>query len=265
MNSMLLTEGWDCPCVNCIIVLRPTKSRALYSQMVGRGTRICEGKKDLLLLDFLWHSSRHSLCRPAHLVCKSEEEAKTMTEELLKSTDKAEDILTSAKKARDIVKEREAALARELLTSPVKRSETSALGTVPKAKAPTVHTSEPPRHRKLVDPKEYAKFINYPALIYYPTAAGKSAKPPSEKQLALIESFGIDAHKVVDRKYAAILIETLLRRKREKLATVNQLRILFKNGFLNARFWSKDRAGSMISDIADNGWKVPDGIDPLTY
>ena len=33
-NSMLLTEGWDCPPVDCIVVLRPTKSRALYSQMV---------------------------------------------------------------------------------------------------------------------------------------------------------------------------------------------------------------------------------------
>ena len=35
-NSMLLTEGWDCPCVDCIIVLRPTKVRSLYQQMVGR-------------------------------------------------------------------------------------------------------------------------------------------------------------------------------------------------------------------------------------
>ncbi|HCT90968.1 MAG TPA: DEAD/DEAH box helicase, partial [Lachnospiraceae bacterium] len=36
-NSMLLTEGWDCPSVDCIVVLRPTKVRSLYSQMVGRG------------------------------------------------------------------------------------------------------------------------------------------------------------------------------------------------------------------------------------
>ena len=52
-NSMLLTEGWDCPSVDCVVVLRPTKVRSLYSQMVGRGTRLCEGKKELLLLDFL--------------------------------------------------------------------------------------------------------------------------------------------------------------------------------------------------------------------
>ena len=49
-NSMLLTEGWDCPSVDCVVVLRPTKVRSLYSQMVGRGTRLAEGKTDLLLL-----------------------------------------------------------------------------------------------------------------------------------------------------------------------------------------------------------------------
>ena len=58
-NSMLLTEGWDCPSVDCVIVLRPTKVRALYSQMVGRGTRLYPGKEELLLIDFLWHTERH--------------------------------------------------------------------------------------------------------------------------------------------------------------------------------------------------------------
>lgn len=72
-NSMLLTEGWDCPSVDCVVVLRPTKVRGLYCQMVGRGTRLCEGKTELFLLDFLWHTERHELCRPAHLICQNEE------------------------------------------------------------------------------------------------------------------------------------------------------------------------------------------------
>ena len=59
-NSMLLTEGWDCPSVDCVIVLRPTKVRSLYCQMVGRGTRLSPGKDHLLLLDFLWHTERHA-------------------------------------------------------------------------------------------------------------------------------------------------------------------------------------------------------------
>ena len=85
-NSMLLTEGWDCPSVDCIIVLRPTKVRGLYCQMVGRGTRLCKGKEDLLLLDFLWHTERHELCRPAHLICTSDEVAKKMTENLAENS-----------------------------------------------------------------------------------------------------------------------------------------------------------------------------------
>lgn len=63
-NSMLLTEGWDCPSVDCVVVLRPTKVRSLYSQMVGRGTRLSEGKADLLLLDFLWMTDKHELLPP---------------------------------------------------------------------------------------------------------------------------------------------------------------------------------------------------------
>lgn len=78
-NSMLLTEGWDCPSVDCIVVLRPTKIRSLYVQMVGRGTRPCDGKDHLLLLDFLWHTERHELCRPAYLIAESDDVAKKMT------------------------------------------------------------------------------------------------------------------------------------------------------------------------------------------
>ena len=50
--------------------------------MVGRGTRLCEGKDHLLLLDFLWHTERHELCHPANLICEDEEVAKTMTKNL---------------------------------------------------------------------------------------------------------------------------------------------------------------------------------------
>lgn len=67
-NAMLFTEGTDIPCVSCITNLRITKSRATYSQIVGRGTRLHEGKDRLLLLDFLFHSKRHRICKPASLV-----------------------------------------------------------------------------------------------------------------------------------------------------------------------------------------------------
>jgi ATP-dependent helicase IRC3 len=52
-NCMVLTEGFDEPSVNCIFVARPTRSRTLYVQMVGRGLRPCEGKSDCLVLDLV--------------------------------------------------------------------------------------------------------------------------------------------------------------------------------------------------------------------
>lgn len=50
-NCMVLTEGFDEPSVDCIILARPTQSQLLYTQIVGRGTRLNEGKQDCLIID----------------------------------------------------------------------------------------------------------------------------------------------------------------------------------------------------------------------
>jgi superfamily II DNA or RNA helicase len=66
-NCNVLTEGFDEPQVDCILMARPTKSSLLYTQMVGRGTRLAPGKSDLLVLDFADNSARHSLLSTASL------------------------------------------------------------------------------------------------------------------------------------------------------------------------------------------------------
>ena len=53
VNVGVLTEGFDHPPTSCIALFRPTKSLGLLAQMVGRGTRIYEGKSDCLILDFV--------------------------------------------------------------------------------------------------------------------------------------------------------------------------------------------------------------------
>ena len=55
----MLTEGWDSPRTDCLLMCRPTLSPALYVQMVGRGLRTAEGKKDCLLLDLSGNVLRH--------------------------------------------------------------------------------------------------------------------------------------------------------------------------------------------------------------
>ncbi len=47
----LLTEGWDCPRTSIVVMARPTMSKVLYTQQIGRGTRLCEGKKSLYVID----------------------------------------------------------------------------------------------------------------------------------------------------------------------------------------------------------------------
>jgi hypothetical protein len=60
-NCNCLTEGFDSPSVDCIIVARPTRSAGLYVQMIGRGTRTYPGKADCLVLDVVGVTQRHSI------------------------------------------------------------------------------------------------------------------------------------------------------------------------------------------------------------
>lgn len=115
-NSLLLTEGWDCPSVDCIVNLRPTKSRALYAQIVGRGTRLSPdtGKTDLLLLDFLWMTDRLELVRPASLVTSSRDVAQKMTKMVEDAACPVDLEEVEHKASEEVVAEREEALANQL-------------------------------------------------------------------------------------------------------------------------------------------------------
>lgn len=66
-NYGVLTEGYDEPSVDAVVVARPTKSRTLYTQMVGRGLRPYPGKADCLVLDVADQTSRHRLIEVADL------------------------------------------------------------------------------------------------------------------------------------------------------------------------------------------------------
>jgi ATP-dependent helicase IRC3 len=60
-NCNLLTEGFDSPAVDCIVLARPTKSSLLLQQMAGRGTRLHEGKTECVLLDIVDNLKRGRL------------------------------------------------------------------------------------------------------------------------------------------------------------------------------------------------------------
>lgn len=240
-NSMLLTEGWDCPSVDCVVVLRPTKVRSLYSQMVGRGTRLSPGKTDLLLLDFLWMTDKHELCRPADLVCEDRTVARQMTEHLAE-TGCPEDIEEAAAQAReDVVAQREEALAKQLEEQRRKKA-------------------------KLVDPLQYEMSIQAEDLAGYVPAFGWEAGPPSEQQTAALEKLGILPDAVESAGKASLLLERLNKRRDDGLTTPKQIRCLEKYGFQHVGTWSFEQAKHMIDRIAAQGWRgVPKGVNPRTY
>lgn len=239
-NSMLLTEGWDCPSVDCIVVLRPTKVRSLYSQMVGRGTRLCPGKDHLLLLDFLWMTERHELCHPADLICTDEEVSKQMTANLEDAGCPID--LEEAEKtaAEDVVAQREEALAKQL--AEMKR-----------------------RKKKLVDPLQFEMSIQAEDLAGYVPAFGWEMAPPSDKQKATLEKLGIMPDEIDNAGKATKLLDRLDKRRQEGLTTPKQIRFLENRGFQHVGTWSFEAAKSMIDRIAASGWHTPRGINPQEY
>lgn len=239
-NSMLLTEGWDCPSVDCVIVLRPTKVRSLYCQMVGRGTRLCEGKTELLLLDFLWHTERHELCRPAHLICENPEVAQKMTENLSNDPYPQDIVEAEQKASEDVVAQREEALAKQL--SEMKQ-----------------------RKRKLVDPLQYEMSIQAEDLSSYVPAFGWEMAPPSDKQKASLEKYGIFPDEIDNAGKANLILDRLAKRRSEGLTTPKQIRRLEYLGFQHVGSWQFETASKLISRIAANGWRVPYDIDPKSF
>lgn len=69
-NCSVLVEGFDAPETSCIIVARPTHSKGLYQQMVGRGLRLWPNKRECLILDLGDRS--HGLCNAATLLLDAE-------------------------------------------------------------------------------------------------------------------------------------------------------------------------------------------------
>lgn len=230
-NSMLLTEGWDCPSVDCVVVLRPTRVRSLYSQMVGRGTRLHPGKEELLLLDFLWHTSNHELVHPAHLIAEDNDVANVATKMIEEAGGPVdiEEIQEAAE--REATEQREEALAKRL--EKLKRNK-----------------------KRLVDPLEFAMSIQDMDLKNYEPMFGKAIEPPTQEQINQIEKAGLDPSKVETRGKADQIIERLNKRANSNLSTPKQIKQLSSRGYQNVEKWSFEQASQLIRQTAANSWRT---------
>ena len=64
----LLNEGWDSPHTTVLFMARPTMSKTIYLQQLGRGTRRCPGKEDLLVIDFVDNANMFNMPYSLHRV-----------------------------------------------------------------------------------------------------------------------------------------------------------------------------------------------------
>ena len=62
----LLNEGWDCPEIEVLFMARPTMSKTLYTQQLGRGMRLYEGKESLMVFDFVDNANQYNMPQSLH-------------------------------------------------------------------------------------------------------------------------------------------------------------------------------------------------------
>lgn len=222
-NAMLLTEGWDCPSVDCVVALRPTKIRSLYVQMIGRGTRPAPGKEDLLILDFLWMSERHDLCRPADLSTDEPEDRITVVRE----SEREEIDLFDA--ASDAAEARRQKLAEELAKQRGKK-------------------------QRLIDPLQWFVSIDGMDLLDYEPVFEWEKEEITERQKSFLEKSGIDAAQIC-KGQASKIIDRVINRRNQGLATPKQVMCLERFGYRDVGQWPFELAKRKIDELAAVNWK----------
>ena len=69
----LLNEGWDCPETEVLFMARPTMSKVLYTQQLGRGMRLSKGKESLMVFDFVDNANQYNMPQSLHRLFKLKE------------------------------------------------------------------------------------------------------------------------------------------------------------------------------------------------
>jgi superfamily II DNA or RNA helicase len=212
-NCMLLTEGFDSPECDCVVILRPTQSQGLYCQMVGRGTRTHSNKKDLLLLDFLWLTRGHDLCKPASLLGK--EASETEKSEINQVID-----------------------ADETLVELFNKSQTDSLRAELRARAVDQGEEFDPLANVPDDPLDIDT-------LWFKTSP--YAPPATPRQIEALTNIGIRRSQISCRFAASKIFELLNLRRSRGLATVKQARRLKQLGIKSPWRVSFEDAKRLIS------------------
>jgi superfamily II DNA or RNA helicase len=246
INCAVLTEGWDAPETACVAVARPTKSRALYAQMLGRGTRPLAGvidgldtdearkaaiaaspKTDCMVLDFVGNAGRHTLVTPLDVLAGKPlpDDVRKRAKELTDSGRPSDEALAQAEQeAIDRARKEEERRLREA-----------------KIQAEVAY------RKQAVDPFRIAG-------ISFDDDRGPRATP---KQLKYLEDLGIKLDRTPSIKHAKRLLDRF-GYGRGDACSYKQAKILARNGL--PVDLSRAEAKVAIDAIANNGWQCPPGL-----
>lgn len=251
VNVGVATEGFDDPGIDCVVMARPTKSRSLYAQMTGRGTRPLPGVVDGLetpqqrkealrnsdkpfveVIDFVGNSGRHKLITSADILGGNyDDKIVERAKEKAREKELPCDVIDELEQAqREIEAERREArerTMREKLTARAKYS------------TATVN----PFDVLDITPWRQKKWIK--------------DKPPTQKQLITLHKAGVPTNGL-SFTHASQLIDQIFKRRESGICTYKQAKLLNRYGYHNCHDFTFRQASELIDTIAQNGWKRPD-------
>lgn len=249
-NMGLFLEGFDAPATAVIAMARPTKSRSLYAQVIGRGTRPLPGivdgletdeqrraaiinsaKPSMLVIDFVGNSGKHKLVSSADILGGNYEDeivekAKYEAKKKAAAGEASPDMLEEIERAKQAIEEA-ARMRRKAIVANVKYT---ARDVSPFNVLDITPQREPGWHK---------------------------GRRPSEKMKAALQKFGLTSSEVERQSFtqAQQMMQAMIRRRKEGLCSYKQAKLLAKYGYESNVSFAE--AGRLIDAIAKNGWKRP--------
>jgi len=251
VNVGVATEGFDDPGIECVVMARPTKSRALFTQCVGRGTRPLPGlvdqfddaieRRDAIfksakpaveIIDFVGNAGKHKLVTAADILGgKYDDEVVVLAGENAAkesaATGKPADIATELQKA-----EHEIAKRNSMAEEAAYRDKVKLRAHFSTAKVNPFNVLD-------MDPRREMPW--------------HKGQPPTQKQLGFLKNKGVDTDGMT-LTHAKQMIDTLYKRQQTGKATFKQTKCVQKFGYDTSEMSFKE-AGDLITRLVANKWK----------
>ena len=215
-NISVLTEGIDIPPADCILMMRPTSSQGLYTQAVGRGTRLHDTKKNCLILDPHFLHESLNLMEPARLIAEDEEQFSHIKASL-GADGRLED---AADKAREEIE-------KKMVERLAQRAR----------KHPTTRT--------LI---QMSELYRSPAIMEFKPTSRWHEDPVTDAQSSALIKMGIkDISLIASKGHASAILDAAAKRRDKGLATFKQVALLKRWGVKNTEQMPYVEASAIIS------------------